>query len=425
MQTIAIPYHTAHMELRVAEENLEAVITGAVEGYDPGKSQEAIVREALDNPVGTPALRELARGKDTVVLVTSDHTRAMPSAITLPILLAEIRAGNPRADITILIGTGLHRPTTEAEQRAMFGDAIVDNEKIVVNDAYNARDYEYLGALPSGAVFYVHKLAVKCDLLVTEGFIEPHFFAGFSGGRKSVFPGICSAESVSENHSFAAIASPYAVAGVLENNPVHIDMVHAARKVNVGFICNVALNADKQIIAAFAGDLEEAHLKGCEFVRGICQAPAARGDIVVTSNGGYPLDQNLYQTSKGLATAEGCAAEGAVIVMCAACADGVGGEEFGRIMLSGTPDAIHGRLAALAPTETVPEQWNAQIHVRVLRKHPVIFVTDRLDHALVRRANMTPASNLDEAMEMAFAMKGKDARVVVVPDGVSIIVAGC
>lgn len=410
------------MELHVPEENLEAVLTGSEHAFVPGKSQAEIVRDALANPIGTPRLRELAKGKKTVVLVTSDHTRAMPSKITLPILLEEIREGSPDAAITILIGTGLHRPTTEAEQRAMFGDAIVDKETIVVNDAYAAEQFTSLGSLPSGAVLAVNKLAMECDLLVAEGFIEPHFFAGFSGGRKAIFPGICSAESVSGNHCYAAIASPYAIAGVLENNPVHIDMVQGARKTKVAFICNVTLNAEKEITAAFAGDLEEAHLKGCEFVRSQAQSRGVKGDIVVTSNGGYPLDQNMYQASKGLSTAEICAAEDAVIILCAACADGVGGDEFGKLMVSGTPDAIERRLSALSAPETIPEQWNVQIHIRALLQYRVIFVTT-LDHEIVRNANMIPASDVNEALAMAFAMKGKNARVVVIPDGVSVIVA--
>ena len=304
MKTFDIPYYTSSLPLHVEDKNLKAVLNSRTDTYDAGKSEADLVREALAHPIGTPRLRELARGRQKVVLVTSDHTRAVPSKLTLPILLEEIRAGNPDADITILIATGLHRPTTEEEQRRMFGDAIVDQEKIVVNKAFEDEDFERVCELPSGAELWVNKLALHCDLLVTEGFIEPHFFAGFSGGRKSILPGICNAVTVNENHSYKAIASPYAATGVLEHNPIHEDMVYAARAVNVQFIMNVALNAEKKVIAAFAGDLEQAHLQGVEFVRGLAQCPSVTGDIVVTSNGGYPLDQNLYQSPKAVATAE-------------------------------------------------------------------------------------------------------------------------
>lgn len=421
MKTIKIPYYTSSLDLHVEEENLEAVINAKTDSYDPGKSETELVEEALTNPIGTPRLRELAKGKQKVTLVTSDHTRAVPSKLTLPILLREIREGNPDADITILIATGLHRPTTEAEQRRMFGDAIVDHEKIVVNEAFKDEDFAYVRSLPSGAELWVNKVALDCDLLITEGFIEPHFFAGFSGGRKSILPGICNAATVNENHSYKAISSPYSTTGVLAHNPIHEDMVCAARAVNVQFILNVALNGEKKVIAAFAGDLEEAHATGVSFVRKLAQCPSVTGDIVITSNGGYPLDQNLYQSPKAVATAEACCADGGVIIMCASCFDGMGGTHFEKLIVRGTVDEIDEYLSRIPPKETIPEQWCAQIYSRILKKHRIILVTTYLDHELVRKANMIPASSPDEALAMAYEMMGKDARVVVIPDGVAVL----
>ena len=421
MKTFDIPYYTSSLPLHVEDKNLKAVLNSRTDTYDAGKSEADLVREALAHPIGTPRLRELARGRQKVVLVTSDHTRAVPSKLTLPILLEEIRAGNPDADITILIATGLHRPTTEEEQRRMFGDAIVDQEKIVVNKAFEDEDFERVCELPSGAELWVNRLALHCDLLVTEGFIEPHFFAGFSGGRKSILPGICNAVTVNENHSYKAIASPYAATGVLEHNPIHEDMVYAARAVNVQFIMNVALNAEKKVIAAFAGDLEQAHLQGVEFVRGLAQCPSVTGDIVVTSNGGYPLDQNLYQSPKAVATAEACCRDGGVIIMCASCCDGMGGTHFEKLIVRGTVDEIDAYLSKIPPKETIPEMWCAQIFSRILKKHRIILVTNYLDHEMVRKANMIPASSPDEALEMAYGMMGRDAEVVVIPDGVAVL----
>ena len=270
MKTISIPYYTSTLDLHVDEANLKAVVTAKMHEYKAGKTEVELVHEALEHPIASPRLRDLAKGKQKVVLVTSDHTRAVPSKITLPILLDEIRQGNPDADITILIATGLHRPTTEEEQRRMFGDAIVDHEKIAINNAFDPDQFIHMGVLPSGADFNVNKLAAECDLLVTEGFIEPHFFAGFSGGRKSILPGICSQETVNENHSYKAISSPYANTGVLEHNPIHEDMLAAAKMVNVQFIFNVALDGQKKIIAAWAGDLEKAHAR---WIRTCTRAP--------------------------------------------------------------------------------------------------------------------------------------------------------
>ena len=421
MKTIQVPYYKGHMELHISEKNLKAVVTAGGDTFDPGKSETELVREALEHPIGTPKLRKLAKGKNRVTLITSDHTRAVPSRLTLPILLEEIRKGNPDAQITILVATGLHRATTEEEMRSMFGDAIVNHENIAVNHAFDPDEFVFMGVLPSGAEFHVNRLAADCDLLVAEGFIEPHFFAGFSGGRKSILPAVCNAATVNENHSYKAIASPWSVTGVLEKNPIHQDMVTAARRVNVQFILNVAQNSEKKIIAAFAGDLEQAHEKGVAFVRGLAQCPPVTGDIVVTSNGGYPLDQNLYQTPKAVATAEACAGEDGVIIMSASCVDGMGGSFFEKLIVRGTVQEIDDYLSKIPPKETISEQWCAQIYARILKKHKVILVTTYLDRETVEKANMIHASSLDEALETAYRIKGRDAGVVVIPDGVSVL----
>lgn len=420
-RTIPIPYYTSTLALHVEEENLKAVLTAKMHGFHAEKSQEQLVLDALEHPVDSPRLRTLAEGKRKIVIVTSDHTRAVPSKITLPLLLKEIRSGNPDADITILIATGLHRPTTEEEQRRMFGDEIVDHEKIAINNAFAPEQFVELCTLPSGAVFQVNRLAAECDLLVTEGFVEPHFFAGFSGGRKSILPGICSERTVNENHSYKAVSHPRSNSGMLKDNPIHADMLCAAKAVNVQFIFNVALDGEKKIVAAWAGDLEKAHEAGVAFIRQWSQCPVVTGDIVVTSNGGYPLDQNLYQSPKAMATAEACAGEDGVIIMCCSCCDGMGGAHFGQLIQRGTPDEIDCYLSSIPPEKTIPEQWCTQVCVRVLRKHPVILVTTFLNHDEVRKANMIPASTPDEALEIAYRLKGKQASVVVIPDGVSVL----
>lgn len=421
MQTIKIPYYTTSMDLHVEEENLKAVVVAKMHEYNPDKSEKEIIMDALAHPIGTPRLNELAKGKKKITLVTSDHTRAVPSKITLPLLLAEIRSTAPYAAITILIGTGLHRPTTEAEQRKMFGDTIVDHEHIIVNKAFEAEQFAHVCMLPSGADFEVNKVALNCDLLICEGFIEPHFFAGFSGGRKSILPAICSAVTVNENHSYKAISSPYSNTGILENNPIHKDMVYAARKVNVQFIFNVALNGEKKVIAAWAGDLEKAHAQGVAFIRQWSQCPKITGDIVVTSNGGYPLDQNLYQSPKAVATAEACAGENGVIIMCCSCCDGMGGTNFAKLITMGSVQDIENYLAKIPPKETISEQWCPQIYARILKKHQVILVSTFLSKDEIIKANMIPATTPDEALAIAYKIKGKAASVVVIPDGVSVL----
>ncbi|MCL1830883.1 MAG: nickel-dependent lactate racemase [Oscillospiraceae bacterium] len=422
MLNIPIPYHTTNLVLNIRESNLKAIIEAHEQTTELQPDEVKIVKESLANPIGSVRLRDLAKDKEKVLLITSDHTRSVPSRITLPILLNEIREFNRNIDITIIVATGLHRKTTEDEMRSMFGDDIVNHEHVVVSDAYNEDDFIYICDLPSGASFSVHKEATECDLLIAEGFIEPHFFAGYSGGRKSVLPGISSKETINENHSFRAIESRYAVAGVMKDNPISEDMDYAAKRVNLQFILNVALNSKKQISRAFCGDLFEAHAAGVKYIDSVSRHQAVYGDIVVTGNGGYPLDQNLYQSVKAVSTAQMCAKDDAVIVMCCSCVDGMGGEHFERIMTSGTPEAMNEYLSKIPDKKTIPEQWNAQVYFKTLMKHKVILVSDFFAREAIEKANMIAATTIDEAMDIAFAMKGEQAEVVVIPDGVAVMI---
>lgn len=421
MKRINLPYYTRELEIEIDEKNLKGILTNNAHEFQTNLSQVELVKESLGHPIGTKKLSELSKDKDKVLIVTSDHTRGVPSKITLPLLLAEIRKGNPNANITIIISTGLHRATTVEEQRMMFGDEIVDNERIIVHDAFDDSQLEYICELPSGSSFVVNKIALESDLIVCEGFIEPHFFAGFSGGRKSILPGICSAETVNENHSSKAIAHSKSKSGIIHGNIIHEDMIFASRKIGVDFILNVALNSKKEIIGSFAGDLVEAHEVGCNFVTELSKVPAITGEIVITTNGGYPLDQNLYQCPKAASTAEVCAGDSGVIILVASCADGIGGTHFEEIMLSGTPEEIFERLMSIPPKETIPEQWSAQIFSQMMLKHKIILVTDNLDVELIKRLNMIPARTPQEALEIAYSIKGYDASVVVIPDGVAVI----
>lgn len=421
MHKIDLPYYKSYLQIEIEDKNLKGVLVNKMHEFKTDKSQHEIVLESLENPIESKKLSELSEGKDKVLIVTSDHTRSVPSRITLPILLSEVRKGNPNADITIIIATGLHRATTEEEQRNMFGDEIVDNEKIVVHNAFDDAQLEYVCQLPSGGSFSVNKLALECDLLVCEGFIEPHFFAGFSGGRKSILPGISSAVTVNENHSSKAIADNNSRSGITKGNLIHEDMLYAAKKVEVDFILNVALNSNKEIIASLAGDLEKAHEAGCKFVTDLSKASVITGDIVITSVGGYPLDQNLYQSPKAASTAEVCSGDSGVIILVASCIDGIGGTHFEDLMLSGTSEEIYEKLMSIPSKETIPEQWCAQTFSQMMLKHKIILVTDYLEPDLIKRLNMIPASTPNEALKIAYSIKGKDAQVVVIPDGVSVI----
>ncbi|WP_330615934.1 nickel-dependent lactate racemase [Serpentinicella alkaliphila] len=420
---VKIPYSRGFVDLEVKDTNLLGVLESKAHHFKTEDDQETIVRKALESPISSPRLKDLAKEKNNIVIITSDHTRPVPSKITLPILLEEIRSGNPTADITILIATGFHRLTTREEMINKFGEDIVNNEKLVNHDCWDDKNLVDVGILPSGGKLILNKLAMEADLLVAEGFIEPHFFAGFSGGRKSVLPGVASGTTVLANHCSKFIASEFARTGWLEGNPIHKDMLFAAEAANLAFILNVVIDADKKVINAFAGNRVLAHETGCKFVTELASVKSIPADIVITSNGGYPLDQNIYQAVKGMTAAEATANEDAVIIIAAACNDGHGGKAFYDTFVENpTPQSIMDKILQIPMESTIPDQWESQILARVLIKHKVILVTDQCDPQLVRDMKMIHAYTLDEALKMAYEIKGQNATVTVVPDGVSVIV---
>ncbi len=419
---IKLPYGKGHQALHVEEGHLAAVLLSKAHEYVAEQSEEALVREALANPIGSPGLRELAQGKENIVIISSDHTRPVPSHVIMPIVLDELRQANPNARITILVATGFHRASTDKELRAKYGDWIVDNVNIHMHDSVNDEMVD-MGLLPSGGKLILNKVAADADLLIGEGFIEPHFFAGFSGGRKSVLPGVVSYKTVLANHCAEFIASAYARTGVLENNPLHRDMLHAAKVANLGFIINVVINADKKIIKAFAGDRVQAHLQGCDFVRELAGVKRVEADIAVTTNGGYPLDQNIYQAVKGMTAAEATVREGGVIIIAAECSDGHGGQAFfDTFNQASGPKEVMDSIIVTPMDKTIPDQWESQILARILLKHEVIMVTDA-PREMVQAMHMRYADSVQEAMEIAKGIVAKDDyRVTVIPDGVSVIV---
>ena len=425
MKKLSFPYGKEKMTLEIPEKNLKAVLVSKLHSYHTDKSQDELVLEAMANPIRTQKLSELAKGKNKVVIIASDHTRPVPSKAIIPHMLEEIRLGNPAADITILIATGCHRGTTKDELVAKFGEEIVKNEKIYIHDCDETDMLVNIGTLPSGGELVVNRLAVEADLLVAEGFIEPHFFAGFSGGRKSVLPGIAGRTTVLANHCGEFIASPYSRTGILENNPIHKDMVYAGKTAKLAYIVNVVIDENKKAIFAVAGDMEQAHKKGCEFLSGLCGADAVPADIAISTNGGYPLDQNIYQSVKGMTAAEATVKDGGVIIMLAKCNDGTGGQAFYDQMSEESDiNKIEEKIMSRGRNETLSDQWMTQILVRILKRCSVVYVSDAPDE-MIKAYHMIPAHSLEEAMDTAHKILGNnDADVTAIPDGVSVMVIG-
>lgn len=386
-------------------------------------NQEELVKAAMEHPIQSLPLSALAEKKKKAVLIISDHTRPVPSKFIVPRMLEEMRRGNPDMDITLLVATGCHRGTTKRELIGKLGAKIVEEEKIVVHDC-DASPCTHMGTLPSGAPLLVNSLVAEADLVAAEGFIEPHFFAGFSGGRKSILPGVCKRVTVLGNHCADFINDENARMGNLDRNPVNRDMEAAAELAGLAFIVNVIIDEQKKIVKAFAGDPVRAHRTGCEYLRQFCSVTAARpGDIVITSNGGAPLDQNVYQAVKGMTAAEAAAAPGAVIIMCAYCQDGIGGDQFYRALCTcGSARELLNEISKVAMDDTVPDQWQYQILARILDRHHVLFVTRPELKEPIEEMKMEYCSSLEEAFRRARTIKGESAGLTVIPNGVSLIV---
>lgn len=418
---ISLPYGKGHITVTVPTGELRAVIESGLSNYVPGEPEEEIVRSALQNPYDSAELEVLAQGARTVVIITSDHTRPMPSRITMPLLLQAVRRGSPDARITILIATGCHRAMTDREIAERFGDEIAERETVLVHDC-DKGPFTCVGTSPGGNRIELNRLACDADLLIAEGFIEPHFFAGFSGGRKSILPGIASRSSIMYNHCAANIENPHSVMGSLSCNPIHQDMMYAARASNLRFILNVVLNSKKEVIGAVAGDISSAHEAGVKLLSKLCCSRAEPSDIVITTNGGYPLDQNIYQCVKGMTAASAVCREGGVIIIASRCNDGHGGSAFFNTFAE-EPDTgkiLDGILKRRAD-ETIPDQWQSQIFCRILLKNRVILVSEA-PREMVEALHLIYASSVEEAVQMANRILGMEhPSVTVMPDGVAVI----
>lgn len=416
-----LPYGKGAVSFELPRERLAGILQGRP--CVPEKDAVTIVRESMENPIGSKRLWQLAQGKKDIVILTSDHTRPVPSRVILPLMLKELRRGSPGARIRILVATGCHRKMTGKELKEKFGEELLAEEEIVTHDCEDEENLVSLGTLPSGGELKINRLGVWADLLVAEGFIEPHFFAGFSGGRKSVLPGIASRTCVHYNHNSAFIDHPCAQAGILEGNPIHEDMVYAAKKAGLAYIVNVVFNSERQVIASFAGDGELAHGAGCRFVRELTLCAPVMADVVVTTNNGYPLDQNIYQMVKGISSAGATCKKEGVIIALGACEDGVGASGFYETFRKW--DRVSDMLTdfrKVPPDKTVTDQWQSQILARILEDHTVILVSEA-DRDAVKNLKMIPAASVQEAFHLAEGiLKKDDYKVTVIPEGISVVI---
>ena len=415
MKRVALAYGRSGLSVEVPD-HAQVVRPRAVAGVG---DERAALEAALADPVAAPPLAQLAAGKRRVVVTHSDITRATPNDRILSVLLQALeRAGVRRGDITLINALGTHRPQTAAELRQMLGADIVARYRCTQHDAWDAAGLVAAGTTSRGTTcrgnaIRLNRAVMEADLVIFTGFIEPHFFAGFSGGPKGALPALAGHESVLTNHGYAMIGDPRATWGVTEGNPIWEEMREAARLIEPLFLLNVTLNAGGEITGVFAGDVIEAHRRGCAFVRDSAMVPVAEPfDAVVTTNSGYPLDQNLYQTVKGMQAAKGIVRAGGAIVLAAACEDGL--PRHGRyaelLAEAGSPDAILELLQR--PGFSAQDQWQVQIQAQIQRHADVYVYSDGLDDGEVRAALLTPTRDIATTLAEL-----QPRRLCVLPEG--------
>ena len=380
-------------------------------------SEPAALRAALRAPHASAPLRERVPASARVGIVVCDITRAIPSDRILPVVLEELDHLDP-ANVTIFIATGTHRANTPDELDRMLGPAVARSYRIVNHDAFDLSRHRYLGETPSGGPIWIESDFLDQDFKILTGFIEPHLFAGFSGGPKMVAPGLASIETVHHLHGARMIADPRAIWGITHGNPMHDTIRAISEVVKPDFALDVALNKEHQITAVFAGDLVTEHKLGCEYVKATAMQPVDRPyEVVVTTNSGYPLDMNLYQAIKGVSAANQIVAPNGAIVAAAECSDGL--PEFGNfkdiLRMKTSPAA----LLEMIQTEDfrVHDQWQVQVQTQIQGRATVHFHTDGLTPEQVRAAHLEPCDDVAETVDRLVHAAGPDARIAVLPQG--------
>ena len=377
----------------------------------------AAVRAALGAPIGSPPLSDLVAPGMRVGVVFSDITRPAPSPLLLSAVL-EVLDAVPGVEPVLFNALGTHRPNTPDELRAMVGDAIVERRRIVQNDAFDPATQVRVGTTSKGHETWLNAELMRCDLKVLTGFIEPHLFAGFSGGGKAVMPGMAGQRTVLGNHDAGMVGHPRAVWGVTRGNPVWEEIREVAGQAGRLFLLNVTLNRDKAVTGVFAGDLDRAHEAGCAFVRRSAMVAVPRPfDIVVTTNSGYPLDLNLYQSVKGLRAADPIVRPGGAIVLAARCRDGIPEHGlYGRLLReSKSPEDLLARISA--PGFLEQDQWQAHIQALVQRKADVYVRSDGLTDDEIRAAHLKPSRRVEDTIAALLARYGRGASICVMPEG--------
>ncbi len=397
--------------------NLDVVRPEHVEALT---DQKATIEDALLRPINATPLQEMVRDASRVGIVVNDITRPTPYRIILPVLLRQLQSV-PDEHMLVLVATGTHRPNTQAELHEMLGDEIVDRYRIVQNNALDPSSHEFVGTTGSGNTIWLHKAYLECDVRILTGFIEPHFFAGFSGGGKAVMPGLALLETVLRNHDAKKMDHPKATWAITYGNPIWEEIQEAASLAPT-FLLNVTLNRNREITGVFAGDFREAYDRGCTAVKKSAVVAVQRPyDVVVTCNSGYPLDLNLYQSVKGISAAAQIVKDGGAIVAVADCWDGIPdhGEYSELLREAESPESLLRTIRGRGFVRQ--DMWQAQVHALICLKADVYFHSHNLSDRQIERAFFKPCSSVERTINELLHKYGPDARICVLPEGPQVI----
>ncbi|MDR3706742.1 MAG: nickel-dependent lactate racemase [Capsulimonadaceae bacterium] len=417
-----LDYGKQGLDVDLPDKNVASVLDLAP--VAPLADPSAAVRAALARPIGTRPLAEIAAGRRNACIVVCDITRPVPNWVVLPEILTTLAwQGITGAKVTILIATGTHRPSTDAEIAAMLGEKVLATGCRVVNHVcWDDAGARYLGSTPNHVPVFLNRVYLDADLKITCGLIEPHFMAGYSGGRKLIMPGIAALKTVQAWHSPRFLEHPNATNGVTRGNPVHEENTLIASMARPDLIADVVLDTQRRITGVFAGDMVEAWEKGVEFVRGHARvsAPAAV-DVVVTTSAGHPLDLTYYQTVKGMVGALPIVKPGGHVIIASQCAEGIGGPDFSRTLLE-TDDLQRLVEDMQQPDWTpIPEQWQIEELAKATRYNPVACVCDGIPSETLSKLFVTPAASVEDAVASALSIHGQSATIAVIPKGPYII----
>lgn len=413
---VTLDYGREGLTVQLPAHNVVGVLT--LQHAKPHPYPERAVRDALKRPVGCPPLAALARRKQSACVVISDITRPVPNRTILPPILGILEtSGIPSDGITILVATGTHRPNTREELTEMVGPEIVRDYRIVNHEARDPETHRCLGETPRGVPMWVDTRFLDAELKLSVALIEPHFMAGYSGGRKSICPGICAMETVQVWHGPRFIGHDRADSGVLEGNPVHEDALHVARQAGLDFICDVTLDEQRNITGVFAGEVEAAWLRGVASARASAQAELTQPvDIVVTTTAGYPLDLTFYQAVKGMVGALPAVKPGGTVIVAARCEEGLGSRDFAETLLE-LEDLDAFVEQTRQPGFFIPDQWEIHELQKAVRRAEILMYSEGIPDETLARCFVTPIPSVEDGIRRALDRHGPEARIAVIPKG--------